>query len=411
MSVTRLQRGLFGRRTAAVALLLAVEVAGCTSRGQVVGPAVVEKPGAPAGASSCTSSAVPEGAEVLYRPELAGCAVILRKPDSMPDAPMDSAEVRRRFDWIRTIPHVRELRILSRHIPLPAGGLPELRRLDLNSNASRDLRALEQLQRLEHLEVRVYDDGCPDLATIAGLSQLRELAVTIATCKSLAPLGRLERLARLNLSHVTTHDLGVLRGMPRLRELELAYSDLVDRRIEAPGLIGLKISVVDKHDRPLDLADIPGLHALESLELTGAGAVKNPHLLGDCSRLRRLTVQYYDAPELLDYAYHLPALEYLDVSPSVEIGANQAPMGGIWNLPALRHLVIQESVLFVIEDWLCKDHGLERLELVREGPPRETRDLDAVRACRPDLELVIQELPDRRGRQVSRAAARGLSGR
>lgn len=414
MSLTRLQHGLrclFRRTTAAVALLIAVEVAGCRSQGPVVGPAVAEPSGPPASASSCTSSAAPEGAEVLYRPELAGCAVILDKPDSMPKATMDSAEVRRRFDWIRTLPNVRELRIVSRYIPLPAVELPELRRLDLSSDASRDLHALKQMPRLEHLEVHIYDHDCPDLAIIGELSQLRELAVTGATCKSLAPLGRLGKLERLDLSLVTTHDLGVLRGMVRLREFEIEYSNLVDRRIEAPGLLGLKISATDENDRPLDLADISGLYTLESLELTGVGAVKNAHLLSDCSRLRRLTVQPYGAPEVVDYASSLPALEYLDVSNSIEIGGNNALIGVIVNLPALRHLVIKERNLVAIEHWLCRERVLERLEVFKDLHPREDRALDAVRACRPDLEIVTHEHPGGRGRQVSRAAAPVLSGR
>lgn len=337
--------------------------------------------------------------------------MILDKPDSMPKATMDSAEVRRRFDWIRTIPNVRELRILSRYIPLPAVELPELRRLDLSSDASRDLHALKQMPRLEHLEVHIYDHGCPDLAIIGELSQLRALAVTDATCKSLAPLGRLGKLERLDLSYVTTHDLGVLRGMVHLREFEIKYSTLVDRRIEAPGLLGLKISATDKNNRPLDLADISGLYTLESLELTGVGAVKNAHLLSDCSRLRRLTVQPYGAPEVVDYASSLPALEYLDVSNSIEIGGNNALIGVIVNLPALRHLVIKERNLVAIEHWLCRERVLERLEVFKSLHPREDRALDAVRACRPDLEIVTHEHPGGRGRQVSRAAAPVLSGR
>ena len=366
----------------------------------------------PASEASCTSSSTPEGAEVSYRPEFAGCAVILRRPDSLPDAAMDSAEVKRRFDWLRTIPHVRELRILSPHIPLrEVERLPELRRLELNSDASRDLRVLRRLPRLERLAIHILDHSCPDLATIAELSQLRELAITTATCKSLAPLGRLERLERLNLSYVKTRDLGVLREMARLRELELEYSRLADRRIAAPGLRRLKISATDRDITPLDLADIPGLQALEDLDVTGTGEVKNAQLLSGCSHLRRLTVQIYNAPELLDHAYRLPALEYLNVSRSIEISANQAPLGVIRNLPALRHLVIDEGILGALEDWVCDERLLERLEVFRERPPRQDRHVEALRACHPKLDLVLHEPPpDRPRRHITRAAAGNLSG-
>ena len=100
-----------------------------------------------------------------------------------------------------------------------------------------------------------------------------------------------------------------------------------------------------------------------------------------------------------------------DVSNSIEIGGNNALIGVIVNLPALRHLVIKERNLVAIEHWLCRERVLERLEVFKDLHPREDRALDAVRACRPDLEIVTHEHPGGRGRQVSRAAAPVLSGR
>lgn len=415
MSLTGLDNALrcgLGRALAApLALLLAVAAgSGCRGAGLFQGPVLVDAAIPPATAASCTSASVPDEVELAYRPELGGCAVLIVRPEYMPASMMNDAEARHSFEWLRKIPHVRELQVLSPFIPLlVVEWFPELRRLFLTSRASQDLHALKKMPRLVHLEFRNFGDGCPDLDTIGGLSQLRELAVVGVTCKTLAPLGSLQHLERLNVDHVTTHDLGVFRDMPRLRDLELDYHRLEDAHIDAPGLRGLTISASDGYDAPLDLADIAGLDSLESLVISGAGSVKSPEMLARFLRLRRLTVQVYDAPQMLEYARALPALEYLDVSHSVEIGANLTSMGPIIRIKALRHLVIYEGALRPLLDWLCKDRPLERLEVFHQRPPRDDRDLEKLRACRPDLDVVIRPEVPRTRRSRWRQSRGGAS--
>jgi hypothetical protein len=397
----KLPRAGARRRRSSVLLLGLGLLAGCRQPAASLSPGASDNPDAPVTAETCRSADAPEGAEVVYSPELAGCVVTLRRPESMRHRSMSDTERQRRIAWLRTLQRVRSLRLWTSDIPLPdLREFPELRRLDFVGAAGTDLRELAGLRRLEHLELQLEGDGCPNLRILEHIPQLRELSLVGGDCETLAPLASLRELRRLALIGVKTRDLGFLRELPQLHELHLDHNRLVDARIEAPALLSLETSTTGPDgENPLDLADIAGLERLENLSLFGVGEVEHPELLAKCVRLRRLTIQEYNAPSLLAYAHGMATLMYLDLSRSIEVGANQTPLGPIKNIPGLRHLVLRDLTLPPLLRWLCDDSALERLELIRSRPPEAEEALVALRACRPDLEVVLvdpRELAERR---------------
>lgn len=88
-----------------------------------------------------------------------------------------------------------------------------------------DLRPLQQLTKLRHLEVVVASGAHDlDLTPLSGLTQLEHLALSCETVVDLTPLASLTSLRSLDVSNTAARDMASLSGLTRLNTVKMPRS-------------------------------------------------------------------------------------------------------------------------------------------------------------------------------------------
>jgi internalin A len=142
-----------------------------------------------------------------------------------------------------------------------------LRKLTLSFQTYPDLAPLEQLTRLENLDL-AGSDKIPDLEPLAKMTNLKELRLADNKITNLKPLSGLTKLRQLVLPQNRIRDIFFLSELKSLRGLDLGENQISDLRPLAAltNLQTLDLSQNRIRDRIISLTS---LNNLKALSLTG----------------------------------------------------------------------------------------------------------------------------------------------
>ena len=214
----------------------------------------------------------------------------------------------------------------------PLRGLASLQELHLGRNAITDVEPLLDLQSLEKLHIwgNYLDDE--DLAVVARMTRLTELAVGSASITGLGPLAGMTNLEVLRVSRSSVSDVSPLAGLYGLTELALNWNSVSDitqlahltnlktlelwnNEIEdfspLEALTGLtKLDISDNRLTDDDLVLVGGLTSLEWLDVGKYRSDPETYVLTDIGPLQNLV-------NLTDL--HVEGNDIADLSPLADL--------------------------------------------------------------------------------------------
>ena len=192
----------------------------------------------------------------------------------------------------------------------PLRGLASLQELHLGRNAITDVEPLLDLQSLEKLHIWGNDLDDEDLAVVARMTRLTELAVGSESITGLGPLSAMTNLKVLRVSRSSVSDVSPLAGLSGLTELALNWNSVSDitqlghltnletlelwnNEIEDFSPLELmtglrKLDVSDNKLTDDDLAHIQGLTRLEWLDVGKYYSDPETYVLTDIGPLANL---------------------------------------------------------------------------------------------------------------------------
>ena len=212
------------------------------------------------------------------------------------------------------------------------------------------LRELTSLEQLDIGECRVID-----LSPLAGLQQLRELAIDSVGVTDLAVLASLVNLEKLSITGIPATTLRGLEGLTKLRELNANSSHVSDisalasaKSLERVMLNWLTIAdlsplrgasalrILEMNQAQVGRVDLRGLDQLEVLSAIGA-KLEEFSFVGHLPSLKKLHLAGTALPDLSSLA-GLEQLEVLDISKTSV--TSLAPLKGC---TALQQLSIRDT--------------------------------------------------------------------
>ena len=175
---------------------------------------------------------------------------------------------------------IRSLNLSSKSISsLKAGdfnGLTALSTLDLNTNAIRNISALEDLTALTHLYL--YGNAITDISVLEGLTALTNLFLNDNAISNISALEDLTSLTRLSLHRNSISDISALEDLTALIGLNLSHNSI--RSISALEDLTALTSLSLHNNSISDISVLKGLTALRQLVL-GKNSIRDISVLED----------------------------------------------------------------------------------------------------------------------------------
>ena len=245
---------------------------------------------------------------------------------------------------------LRDIETLEGMETLSASNAPVLFRLDLQWNRVSDISPLGSLTQLTELNLSGNRNYPPDLAPIAGMTELRIFSITPNNFTDLGPLANLTNLQELSLrgsvdgdgSHGILEDLSPLSGLTSLTFLDLS-----------------------SNSRLADLSPISGLTNLQTLHLKRMKSLRDLRPLGGLINLRELDLWQ---TEWIDNAAGLETL--VNLRKLVLYGIYVSDLSGIAGLQELTHLEIVNTAIDNV-DFVANLTRLETLQFATCHDPEE----------------------------------------
>ena len=224
------------------------------------------------------------------------------KTAPLPDCPIESEAIEKRFDHLRL-----SARCVS--VIAAARDLSFFKSASVTQGASEvalDLTPLAKATRLEGVTLRVRDE--PNLTPLAKLPKLKTIRFLggVDSLTWLRPLTQLERVFIEPTSMGKIDDLSTLAELPKLTGFFTNQSfDLAALARLAPQLRALRATGTD------DLSKLASFSALEAAEL---GCLEPGQAVPAPPKLRSLRLGCYQAPPALDAIASFTRLRELDIS-------------------------------------------------------------------------------------------------
>lgn len=158
-------------------------------------------------------------------------------------------------------------------------GAVNLRYLDLNNNAIRDISSLSFLSGLQ--ELNLSHNALTNLSVLSELTQLTVLDVSYNSLASLAPLASCTQLTQLKAASNTIGTLTGVENLTALTVLDVSYNDLTEVDLLA-GILSLQELNISNNTL-LDIASLSPLTKLYYLDFSYNEIEALPQWSADCA--------------------------------------------------------------------------------------------------------------------------------
>ena len=248
-----------------------------------------------------------------------------------------------------------------------------------NAKVFKEVGVQLEMQPPENQVLNLRGARVSDIEPLANLPMLWQIVLADTLVSDIKPLGSLSALLCLSLEDTLVSDISPLASLSSLEWLALGNTQVSDieplanlSSLEWLGLWSTQVS---------DIKALANLSSLEWLAL-GNTQVSDIDSLANLSSLEWLAFWGTQVSDIGPLA-NLSALEhlYLSVTPVRDIG----PLA---NLSALKRLDLRETLVSDIEPLVILP-ALEWVDL-RETPASPSA-IDELRACRPELQIVLKD--------------------